>query len=57
MRMEFILTNNLILPKPLEVIAGREEARLIYLGVSHTNASIDKRLVIDIGEVRRSFYW
>lgn len=38
-----------ILPKPIEVIAGREEARLIYLGVSHTNASTDKRLVVDIG--------
>lgn len=46
---EFIRQANLILPKPLEVIAGREEARLIYLGVSHTNASTDKRLVIDIG--------
>ena len=35
---------------PIEVIAGREEARLIYTGVSHTlPASIDKRLVIDIG--------
>jgi exopolyphosphatase/guanosine-5'-triphosphate,3'-diphosphate pyrophosphatase len=35
---------------PIEVIAGREEARLIYTGVSHTlPGSIDKRLVIDIG--------
>lgn len=46
---EFIKKANKILPKPLEVIAGREEARLIYLGVSHTNKSTDKRLVIDIG--------
>lgn len=46
---EFIQKANQILPKPIEVIAGREEARLIYLGVSHTNASTDKRLVIDIG--------
>jgi len=37
------------LPNPIEIIAGREEARLIHLGVSHTNASSDKRLVIDIG--------
>jgi exopolyphosphatase/guanosine-5'-triphosphate,3'-diphosphate pyrophosphatase len=34
----------------IEVIAGREEARLIYLGVSHGLAIGDeKRLVIDIG--------
>ena len=46
---DFINRANEILPKPIEVIAGREEARLIYLGVSHTNASSDKRLVIDIG--------
>lgn len=46
---EFIKQANQILPKPIEIIAGREEARLIYLGVSHTNASSDQRLVIDIG--------
>ena len=35
---------------PIEVVAGREEARLIYLGVSHSlPPSHDKRLVIDIG--------
>lgn len=35
---------------PIEIIAGREEARLIYLGVSHgLPASREKRLVIDIG--------
>ena len=34
----------------IEIIAGREEARLIYLGVSHgLPASSDKRLVVDIG--------
>lgn len=46
---EFIKRANDILPKPIEIISGREEARLIYLGVSHTNESIDRRLVIDIG--------
>ena len=46
---DFIKQANQILPKPIEIIAGREEARLIYLGVSHTNASSDKRLVVDIG--------
>ena len=35
---------------PIEVVAGREEARLIYLGVSHSlPASREKRLVVDIG--------
>jgi len=35
---------------PIEVIAGREEARLIYLGVAHSvYDDLDKRLVIDIG--------
>src|SRR5262245_8558758 len=35
---------------PIEVVAGREEARLIYLGVSHElPGSKEKRLVVDIG--------
>jgi exopolyphosphatase/guanosine-5'-triphosphate,3'-diphosphate pyrophosphatase len=35
---------------PIEVVAGREEARLIYLGVAHSlPVSQDKRLVVDIG--------
>ena len=35
---------------PIEVIAGREEARLIYAGVSHTlPVTTERRLVIDIG--------
>ncbi|CAK0774741.1 Exopolyphosphatase [Gammaproteobacteria bacterium] len=35
---------------PIEVIAGREEARLIYLGVSHSLPDTSgNRLVIDIG--------
>ncbi|MBT9568367.1 MAG: exopolyphosphatase [Thiobacillus sp.] len=35
---------------PIEIVAGREEARLIYLGVAHSlPASDDKRLVVDIG--------
>jgi len=39
-----------ILNHPIEIIAGREEARLIYLGVAHGLATKDgKRLVIDIG--------
>jgi len=35
---------------PIEVIAGREEARLIYLGVAHALPPVQyKRLVMDIG--------
>ena len=35
---------------PIEIIAGREEARLVYLGVAHGLAAEDeKRLVVDIG--------
>jgi exopolyphosphatase/guanosine-5'-triphosphate,3'-diphosphate pyrophosphatase len=35
---------------PIEVIAGREEARLIYLGVAHLLPdSQERRLVVDIG--------
>jgi exopolyphosphatase/guanosine-5'-triphosphate,3'-diphosphate pyrophosphatase len=35
---------------PIEVIAGREEARLIYLGVQHSlPPSKEKRLVVDVG--------
>jgi exopolyphosphatase/guanosine-5'-triphosphate,3'-diphosphate pyrophosphatase len=35
---------------PIEIIAGREEARLIYLGVQHgLPPSKERRLVVDIG--------
>ena len=35
---------------PIEIIAGREEARLVYLGVAHgLAADEDTRLVVDIG--------
>ena len=35
---------------PIEIIAGREEARLIYLGVAHgLAAGHERRLVVDIG--------
>ncbi len=39
-----------ILDHPIEIIAGREEARLIYLGVAHGLATKEgRRLVVDIG--------
>ncbi|MBZ0104081.1 MAG: exopolyphosphatase [Sulfuricella denitrificans] len=35
---------------PIEIVAGREEARLIYIGVAHgLPPSEEKRLVVDIG--------
>lgn len=49
-RAEFIRVADQILGHPVEVISGREEARLIYLGVSHTLPDTPgKRLVVDIG--------
>ena len=39
-----------VLGYPIEIIAGREEARLIYLGVAQTQSDDnERRLVVDIG--------
>lgn len=47
---EFIDQAEIYLNHPIEIIAGREEARLIYLGVAHSQSvNTDNRLVIDIG--------
>ncbi len=47
---QFLQQAEAILGVPIEIIAGHEEARLIYIGVSHflprTN---ERRLVVDIG--------
>ncbi len=49
-RDEFIAKAQGILGFPIDVIAGREEARLIYLGVAHAlPPSNERRLVVDIG--------
>jgi exopolyphosphatase/guanosine-5'-triphosphate,3'-diphosphate pyrophosphatase len=46
----FIPQAEIALGHPIEIVAGREEARLIYLGVAHSlPASPDRRLVVDIG--------
>lgn len=38
-----------VFPFPINIISGQEEARLIYSGVSHTQAQTGRKLVIDIG--------
>lgn len=38
-----------IIPFPIEIIPGSEEARLIYLGVAHTQPQAESMLVVDIG--------
>ncbi len=49
-RSQFIRQVRQILGHRVDVISGREEARLIYLGVAHTLADdAGKRLVVDIG--------
>ncbi len=49
-RTQFTQAAERILGVPVDVIYGREEARLVYLGVAHTVADDARsRLVIDIG--------
>jgi exopolyphosphatase/guanosine-5'-triphosphate,3'-diphosphate pyrophosphatase len=48
-RDEFLLRAEAALGHPIEVISGREEARLIYKGVARLQPSTQSRLVIDIG--------
>src|SRR4030088_1555434 len=47
---QFLREARAVLGFPIEVISGREEARLIYLGVAHSMpAAAHRRLVVDIG--------
>jgi exopolyphosphatase/guanosine-5'-triphosphate,3'-diphosphate pyrophosphatase len=49
-REQFLTEAHRILGFPIDVISGREEARLIYLGVAHLLPQSDeRRLVVDIG--------
>ncbi|NMM09306.1 MAG: exopolyphosphatase [Polaromonas sp.] len=49
-REEFLVRAHKILGFPIDVISGREEARLIYQGVAHMLPQSDeRRLVVDIG--------
>ncbi len=49
-RDDFLLHANAVLGFPINIISGREEARLIYQGVAHMlPPSDERRLVIDVG--------
>ncbi|MBX3606276.1 MAG: Ppx/GppA family phosphatase [Piscinibacter sp.] len=48
-RDAFLVRAQAVLGQPIEVISGREEARLIYAGVARLQPSHQPRLVIDIG--------
>jgi exopolyphosphatase/guanosine-5'-triphosphate,3'-diphosphate pyrophosphatase len=48
-RDAFLARAQKVLGHPIEVISGREEARLIYAGVARLQPSAARRLVIDIG--------
>jgi exopolyphosphatase / guanosine-5'-triphosphate,3'-diphosphate pyrophosphatase len=48
-RDAFLLRAGAALGQPIEIISGREEARLIYSGVAHLQPGSLPRLVIDIG--------
>ncbi|MEO8837044.1 MAG: Ppx/GppA phosphatase family protein [Caldimonas sp.] len=48
-RDAFLLRAQTVLGRPIEIISGREEARLIFAGVARLQPSTVPRLVIDIG--------
>jgi exopolyphosphatase/guanosine-5'-triphosphate,3'-diphosphate pyrophosphatase len=48
-RNAFLLRAQEVLGFPIDIISGREEARLTYSGVAHLQPSNESRLVIDIG--------
>jgi len=49
-RDQFLAEAEAVMGFPVEVVFGREEARLIYLGVAHSLPPLqDRRLVVDVG--------
>ena len=46
---EFLKRADAVIPYPIEIISGNEEARLIFMGVEHTQPERGRKLVIDIG--------
>ncbi|MCH4561960.1 exopolyphosphatase [Halomonas sp. EGI 63088] len=45
----FIERAEALLGSRIEIVAGREEARLVYLGAAHALAEDGRRLIVDIG--------
>ena len=54
-RSEFIKAAFKVLPYPIEVIDGDTQAQLIFEGVAHTHAIVERTLVIDIGGASTEF--
>ncbi|HEX4508525.1 MAG TPA: Ppx/GppA family phosphatase, partial [Burkholderiaceae bacterium] len=48
-RDEFLKRGEAVLRHPIEIVSGREEARLIYAGVAFLQPTTQSRLVVDIG--------
>lgn len=46
---EFLQAAKQVFPFPIRIISGAEEAKLIYLGVAHTQPETGRKLVVDIG--------
>ncbi|UDG81673.1 Exopolyphosphatase [Candidatus Profftia lariciata] len=46
---EFLKRASEVIPYPINIISGKEEARLIFMGVAHTQPEKGCKLVIDIG--------
>ncbi|WNC70092.1 exopolyphosphatase [Thalassotalea nanhaiensis] len=46
---KFLQRAKAIIPYPIQVVSGQEEARLIYQGVAHSMHYQENRLVVDIG--------
>ncbi len=46
---EFLRRAATVIPYPIEVISGQEEARLIFMGVEHIQPEKGRKLVLDIG--------
>lgn len=55
--LPFLVRASAALGHPIEVISGREEARLIYLGVCRELHTPGRRLVIDIGGGSTELMW